>query len=98
PQPTVLGARTPGGGDDDPRLVHPTSVQGYSRVMTLAPERAQTFDSHEPSTGAVYATFPVQTDEEVRTAVGRARIASAWWQSIGYDGRKQRLDAWRAVL
>jgi acyl-CoA reductase-like NAD-dependent aldehyde dehydrogenase len=66
--------------------------------MTIAPERAQTFDSHEPSTGAVFATFPVQTEEHVLAAVGRARTAALWWQDLGYDGRKQRLDAWRAVL
>jgi acyl-CoA reductase-like NAD-dependent aldehyde dehydrogenase len=66
--------------------------------MTIAPERAQTFDSHEPSTGAVYATFPVHTEADVNAAVGRARTAALWWQNLGYDGRKQRLDAWRALF
>ena len=66
--------------------------------MTIAPERAQTFDSHEPSTGAVFATFPVHTEAEVNAAVGRARTAALWWQNLGPDGRKQRLDAWRVGL
>ena len=66
--------------------------------MTLAPERVQTFDSLEPATGKVYATFPVQSAEEVEAAVARARTASQWWQDLGFDGRKERLGAWRALL
>jgi len=69
--------------------------------MTLAQERTTTtttFESREPATGEVYATFPVQTAEEVRAAVDRAREASVWWQDLGFDGRRERLDAWRALL
>src|SRR5690349_4954640 len=66
--------------------------------MTIAPERTQTFDSLEPSTGQVFATFPVHTEADVAAAVGRARTAALWWQNLGHDGRKQRLDAWRSVL
>jgi acyl-CoA reductase-like NAD-dependent aldehyde dehydrogenase len=66
--------------------------------MTIAPEREKTFDSHEPSTGQVFATFPVHSEADVAAAVGRARTAALWWQNLGPDGRKQRLDAWRSVL
>ena len=67
--------------------------------MTLAPERqAQTFDSLEPATGAVYASFPAMGAEEVGAAVARARVASPWWQELGFSGRKERLDGWKAVL
>lgn len=69
--------------------------------MTLAAERpttTQTFDSLEPATGAVYATFPVQGSDEVAAAVARAREASQWWQSLGFNGRKEKLDAWKALL
>ncbi len=70
--------------------------------MTIAAERktrtAATFDSLEPATGEVYATFPVNTEEDVRAAVARAREATAWWQGLGFDGRKQRLDAWRVLI
>jgi acyl-CoA reductase-like NAD-dependent aldehyde dehydrogenase len=68
--------------------------------MTLAAERPTktTFDSFAPSTGEVVATFPVQTAAEVQTAVDRARAESAWWQGLGYDGRRKHLDAWRAHL
>ena len=69
--------------------------------MTLAPERPATlptFDSLEPATGEVYATFPVMGEAEVRDAVTRARAASAWWQELGFSGRKERLDAWKALI
>jgi len=67
--------------------------------MTLAAERkTQTFDSLEPGTGQVYATFPVNTAEDVAAAVARARTAAQWWRELGFDGRKQRLDAWRVHL
>jgi acyl-CoA reductase-like NAD-dependent aldehyde dehydrogenase len=66
--------------------------------MTVTTERAQTFDSLEPATGAVYATFPVHTAEEVQAAVERARPAATWWEGLGFEGRKERLDAWRVLL
>jgi acyl-CoA reductase-like NAD-dependent aldehyde dehydrogenase len=67
--------------------------------VTLAPERqAQTFDSLEPATGEVYASFPVHGAAEVAAAVARARAASGWWQGLGYAGRKDRLDGWKALI
>jgi acyl-CoA reductase-like NAD-dependent aldehyde dehydrogenase len=66
--------------------------------MTLTTERAQTFDSLEPATGAVYATFPVHTAQDVQAAVERARTAAAWWEGLAFEGRKDRLDAWRVLL
>ena len=64
--------------------------------MSVTQDRArtsgeQTFDSLSPATGEVVATFPVHGEAEVREAVQRARKASQWWQSLGPDGRKQRL-------
>jgi acyl-CoA reductase-like NAD-dependent aldehyde dehydrogenase len=68
--------------------------------MTLAQERPtqETFDSLEPATGEVYATFPVHGAEEVQAAVARARAAHAWWLELGHSGRKDKLDAWKAIL
>ncbi|HEX6497698.1 MAG TPA: aldehyde dehydrogenase family protein [Micromonosporaceae bacterium] len=54
--------------------------------------------STNPVTGDEVARFPVATDEDVRAAVARAREAAAWWRSIGFDGRRDRLLRWRAVL
>ncbi|MFN2537712.1 MAG: aldehyde dehydrogenase family protein [Mycobacteriales bacterium] len=68
--------------------------------MTLAPERPtqQTFDSLEPATGKVLASFPVHTAEEVQAAVARARASHGWWQDLGYSGRKEKLDAWKVIV
>ena len=79
--------------------------------MTLVPEMpltvgsasdrvgsVETFDSLNPANGELVATFPVQSAEEVAAAVARAREAFAWWQEQGWDGRKQHLRAWKAVI
>jgi acyl-CoA reductase-like NAD-dependent aldehyde dehydrogenase len=59
---------------------------------------ATTFDSTEPATGALVATFPVDGPAEVAAALARARAAAGWWQELGYDGRAQRLRAVRGVF
>jgi acyl-CoA reductase-like NAD-dependent aldehyde dehydrogenase len=57
-----------------------------------------TFDSVSPATGEVVASYPLHGEDEVRAAVARARAAFAWWQELGYAGRRARLDAWNARL
>ena len=57
-----------------------------------------TFESLNPATGEVIATFPVDTEDEVNSAVERARAAAAWWRGLGFDGRKRRLRAFKATL
>jgi acyl-CoA reductase-like NAD-dependent aldehyde dehydrogenase len=67
--------------------------------VTLAPDRqAEVLTSLEPGTGEVVATFPVHSDADVRAAVGRARDAAEWWQGVGFDGRRDRLNAWKAII
>ncbi|HEY3714492.1 MAG TPA: aldehyde dehydrogenase family protein [Jatrophihabitantaceae bacterium] len=60
--------------------------------------QARTFESLNPATGDVVATFPVHTAEDVNAAVERARAAAPWWRELGYDGRRKRLRAWRTLL
>ena len=57
-----------------------------------------TFDSLDPITGEVVASFPVHTVADVRAAVERARPAAVWWAELGFDGRKKRLRGWRTLL
>src|SRR3954454_6890622 len=71
--------------------------------MSVTEDRArtsgeQTFDSLSPATGEVIGTFPVHDDGEVREAVQRGCKASQWCQSLGPDGRKQRLMGFARVL
>ncbi len=61
-----------------------------------APE--PTFDSLNPATGDVVGTHRIDDREQVEAAVARARAATAWWQGLGFDGRKEYLLQWRSVL
>jgi acyl-CoA reductase-like NAD-dependent aldehyde dehydrogenase len=58
----------------------------------------QRFDSVNPATGEVLASFDVHTAEDVAAAVERARTAATWWVELGAAGRRARLDAWRVQL
>ncbi|PXY31459.1 aldehyde dehydrogenase family protein [Prauserella muralis] len=69
--------------------------------MTTAPTAGpatETFDSLNPATDEVIGTYPVHGADQVRAAVGRARQAAAWWDSLGFDGRAERLARWRGIL
>ncbi len=59
---------------------------------------ATSFESLDPATGEVVATFPIDREVAVRFAVERARAASEWWQSIGFEGRAQHLAAYKGEL
>ena len=58
----------------------------------------QTFESLNPATGEVVGTHPVHGPEEVASVVRRAREAAQWWSALGYDGRRDLLGRWRALL
>lgn len=59
---------------------------------------APSFDSLDPRTGAVVASHPIHSESDVRAAVERARAASAWWGSLSFDERAERLGAWKALM
>src|SRR4051794_32904215 len=59
---------------------------------------SETFESVSPATGDVVATLPVHGEAEVRQAVQVARKAAQWWQELGFDGRRERLEAYAGVL
>jgi aldehyde dehydrogenase (NAD+) len=67
-------------------------------MTTTEARPATTFDSLDPATGEVVATFPIHTADEVAAAVERARQAAVWWREQGFDGRKKLLRAWRSIL
>ncbi|MET0415190.1 MAG: aldehyde dehydrogenase family protein, partial [Actinoplanes sp.] len=54
--------------------------------------------STNPATGAEAGRVPVADADAVVAAVARAKEAAAWWQSLGYEGRKVRMLRWRALL
>jgi acyl-CoA reductase-like NAD-dependent aldehyde dehydrogenase len=62
------------------------------------PRSTQTFDSLNPATSEVIATFPVCGESEVSEAVERAHEAAAWWAALGWKERQTRLLAWKSYL
>src|SRR6266851_9397593 len=58
----------------------------------------ETFDSVNPATSEVIATFPVFGPAEVNAAVERAHEAAAWWAGLGWKERQTRLLAWKSHL
>src|ERR671916_259733 len=58
----------------------------------------QTFESTNPASGAVVGVFPVHDAEAVTATVERARAAAGQWAALGFDGRKERLAAYRGYL
>ncbi|MDF1603321.1 aldehyde dehydrogenase family protein [Nocardioides sp. YIM 152315] len=69
--------------------------------MTQAPPRPKsgsTFESLNPATREVVGTHPIQTEDEVRAAVARARDEAGWWGALTFDQRKQHLNAWKTAM
>jgi acyl-CoA reductase-like NAD-dependent aldehyde dehydrogenase len=58
----------------------------------------ETFDSLNPATSEVIATFPVHGQAEVDAAVARAAQAAAWWAGLSWKERRTRLLAWKSHL
>jgi acyl-CoA reductase-like NAD-dependent aldehyde dehydrogenase len=54
--------------------------------------------STSPGTGELVGTFPVDDPGAVAAAVGRARAASVPWAALGFEGRADRLAAWKGHL
>ncbi|GAA4805017.1 aldehyde dehydrogenase family protein [Actinomycetospora chlora] len=56
------------------------------------------FDSLDPRTGEVIASYPRHTPAQVEETVARARRAARWWTDLGFKGREHRLAAWRQYI
>src|SRR5436305_13264907 len=67
-------------------------------VTTASRQTGATFDTVNPATGEVIASFPVCGTAEVEAAVQRAREAAAWWAGLGGKERRLRLLAWKSYL
>jgi acyl-CoA reductase-like NAD-dependent aldehyde dehydrogenase len=67
-------------------------------TQIVAPSVASTFDSLDPRTGTVLASYPVHTDDDVAQAVLRARRGAEHWAGLEAGERRSRLLSWRSVL
>ncbi len=59
---------------------------------------AATFDTLNPATSEVIATFPVCGEAEAGQAVERARQAASWWGGLSWKDRQVRLMAWKSHI
>lgn len=55
-------------------------------------------DSLNPADGTLVASVPVMGEKQVRAVVRTAREATVWWRGLGFDGRAERLAAWRSAI
>jgi acyl-CoA reductase-like NAD-dependent aldehyde dehydrogenase len=68
-------------------------------LRTQGPARpAQTFDTLNPATSEVIATFPVFGEAEVAETVERAHQAASWWAGLPAKDRQTRLLAWKSHI
>jgi acyl-CoA reductase-like NAD-dependent aldehyde dehydrogenase len=58
----------------------------------------ESFEVHNPATGEVITTLPVDGPERVRDVVGRVRGAQPEWEALGVKGRAQWLGKLRDWL
>jgi acyl-CoA reductase-like NAD-dependent aldehyde dehydrogenase len=72
-----------------------------SSTATDVPGRgaaAEVLEVTSPLTGDVVGTYPVHGRQQVEAAVATAHEWAEWWRTIGYAGRRDVLDKWRAIL
>jgi acyl-CoA reductase-like NAD-dependent aldehyde dehydrogenase len=68
-------------------------------LRTQGPARpAESFDSLNPATSEVIATFGVFGEDDVAQTVERAHEAASWWASLSWAERRTRLLAWKSYL
>jgi acyl-CoA reductase-like NAD-dependent aldehyde dehydrogenase len=62
------------------------------------PPTSELLEVRSPLTGDVVGTYPVHSTAEVEAAVATAHEWAEWWRAIGYTGRRDVLDKWRAII
>jgi acyl-CoA reductase-like NAD-dependent aldehyde dehydrogenase len=68
-------------------------------LRTQGPARpAESFDSLNPATSEVIATFGVFGEDDVAETVERAHQAASWWANLSWAERRTRLLAWKSYL
>ncbi len=66
--------------------------------METLTRSSETFDTVNPATSEVIATFPVLGQAEIDDLVAQAQEAARWWAALGWRERERRLLAWKSHL
>jgi acyl-CoA reductase-like NAD-dependent aldehyde dehydrogenase len=82
------------------RVIYLLTMAGHAVSPTAAAWGAsrETFESVNPATGEVLATYGIDGQREVALAVRQARSAAAWWGGLSFAMRRVRLLAWKSYL
>jgi acyl-CoA reductase-like NAD-dependent aldehyde dehydrogenase len=68
-------------------------------LRTQGPARpGASFDSLNPATSEVIASFGVFGEDDVAKTVERAHQAASWWAALSWNERRTRLLAWKSYL
>jgi acyl-CoA reductase-like NAD-dependent aldehyde dehydrogenase len=73
-----------------------TAAEASMTTATTSAHSTETFDSLNPATSEIIATFPVCDENDVADAVARAQEAARWWAELGWKDRQRRLLAWKS--
>ena len=65
-------------------------------MTTTTTSSTETFDTLNPATSEIIATFPVCNEADVTATVARAEAAAQWWAGLSWKDRRQRLLAWKS--
>lgn len=63
--------------------------------MTLT---TTTFESLNPRTGELLASYPIHSAEHVQAVVADAHTQADWWREQGFEGRKRLLRSWKCLI
>ncbi len=70
-----------------------------STLRTTGPARpGETFDTLNPATSEVIATFPLFGADDVAAVVEHAHQAASWWAGLSWKDRQARLLAWKSHI
>ena len=76
----------------------PDTTSAAGSAASAGSGAGPTFELRNPADGEVVGTYPVHTPEQVRATVEQARAAQAWWQQLGFEGRRTRMLRWTSYL
>jgi acyl-CoA reductase-like NAD-dependent aldehyde dehydrogenase len=72
-----------------------TGAETTRTATGTAPSAAEAIEVHNPATGALIATVPVDSPQAVAATVARVRAAQPEWEAMGIEGRYHRLGKLR---
>lgn len=83
---------------DKPAKPRAKGSRSSRRTEAQHADEPSTVTVTSPLNGDVVGTYPVLDEAQVGEVVASAREWAQWWRTIGWDGRRDVLDKWRAIM